>query len=53
MMAFYYPEKIHVLDEHWVYAEFDDGHIGGHGVFAYKVEPDSSLSFRVVYSEID
>ena len=52
-MGFCVPENVHVLDERWVYADFEDGHIGGHGIFAYKVQPDSSLSFSVVYSELD
>jgi hypothetical protein len=52
-MAFYYPWKIHVLDDGWIYAVFDDGHIQGRGIFSYEVQPDSSLMFHAVYTVVD
>lgn len=51
-MGFYSPTYIHILDGSWIFADFDDGHIMGRGVFSYAVQPDSSLTFRVVHSEI-
>ena len=47
-MGFYYPDRIHVLSPSWVYAEFDDGHISGRGVFAYSVQADTSFLWTVV-----
>jgi hypothetical protein len=52
-MAFYYPDAIHVLDSKWVFAQFDDGHIGGRGIFAFTVRPDSSIAWKVVFAELD
>ena len=37
-MGFYSEDEIRVLDEHWVYAEFDDGHVGGAMLLAYDVK---------------
>jgi hypothetical protein len=50
-MAFYDPESIHVLDSKWVFALFDDGHVGGRGIFAFTVLPDSSIAWKVVITE--
>ena len=49
----FFPESVHILDQRWVYAYFEDGHVSGHGIFRYTVQPDSSLAFTVVYSELD
>ena len=37
-MGFYREDDIRILDEHWVYAEFEDGHIGGAALLAYRVK---------------
>jgi hypothetical protein len=37
-MGFYSEDGIRILDGHWVYAEFDDGHIGGAALLAYRVK---------------
>ena len=47
-MDFYDSTAIHVLDDHWVYATFDDGHIGGGGIFEYKIEPRGKIRWKVV-----
>jgi len=52
-MGFYSAREIHILDDSWVYAQFDDGHVQGRGIFRYTVQADSSLAFVVVYSEVD
>jgi hypothetical protein len=52
-MGFYSAQGIHVLDESWVFAKFEDGHIQGRGLFRYAIQADSSLTFEVVYSEVD
>ena len=36
-MRFDGNDGIRILDEHWVYAEFGDGHIGGATLLAYEV----------------
>jgi hypothetical protein len=52
-LGFYDPEGIHVLDSRWVYARFDDGHIGGSGVFEFAIQPDGSLVWKVVSARMD
>lgn len=47
-MGFYHPDRIHVLNPNWVYAEFDDGHVCGHGVFAYAILADTSFAWTLV-----
>jgi hypothetical protein len=41
------PSRVFVLNDRWVYAEFEDGHIGGGGLFQYTVK-DGRLSWSVV-----
>jgi hypothetical protein len=51
-MGFYDPDGIHVLSSSWVYAQFEDGHVGGEGVFEFTVQPDGSLTWKVVSSRL-
>ena len=44
-MGFYDPNGIRVLSKRWVYARFEDGHVGGSGVFEFAVQPGGSLSW--------
>ena len=41
------------LSRQWVYAEFEDGHIGGRCVLSYEVGPGGSLSWRVLSAALD
>jgi hypothetical protein len=36
-MGFYMPEAIHVLNEHWVMAYFEDGHVAGALFLKYDI----------------
>ena len=51
-MAFGFPEKIHVLTEHYVLAYFEDGHIGGWMVLEYSVARGGKISWRVIDSHL-
>jgi len=51
-MAFGFPEKIHVLTEHYVLAYFEDGHIGGWMVLEYSVAKGGKISWQVVDSHL-
>lgn len=51
-MAFGFPEKIHILTEHYVLAYFEDGHIGGWMVLEYSVAKGGKISWRVVDSRL-
>lgn len=37
-MGFYRPEGIRILNDRWVCADFEDGHIGGSMLLEYRVE---------------
>lgn len=37
-MGFYDPGRIWILNGRWVYADFEDGHIGGTVLMEYRVE---------------
>ena len=41
------------LSRQWVYAEFEDGHIGGRCVLSYEVGADGGLSWRVLSAALD
>ena len=47
-IAFNSPDKINILNEKWVMAYFDDGHIDGVAIFEYKVESNGEISWRVI-----
>ena len=46
-MGFYSPTDIHVLDGRWVFARFDDGHVGGDMLLEYTVK-DGRITWRRV-----
>lgn len=47
-MGFYDTTSIFVLNDRWVYAEFEDGHVGGSGIFEFHVEPGGKIQWKVV-----
>ena len=47
-MRFGSPEHIHVLNDRWVYAYFEDGHILGWGLFRYTVVDSDSVAWEVL-----
>jgi len=44
-MQFY---KIQLINDIWVYAEYEDGHISGSTIFQYTFNTDGSLQFKPV-----
>ncbi|HET9887209.1 MAG TPA: DUF4829 domain-containing protein, partial [bacterium] len=52
-MGFYDPDGIRVLSSRWVYARFEDGHVGGSGIFEFKVDPGGTLTWSVVSSAME
>ncbi len=42
--------KIHILSPRWVFAAFDDGHIGGDMLLEYRIIEGPDISWRVVAS---
>lgn len=51
-MGFYDAKRIRVLSDEWVYAPFDDGHIGGEALLSYKVSPQGTIKWTVVTSRL-
>ncbi|NBI28101.1 hypothetical protein [Chengkuizengella marina] len=39
-----------VLNDKWVYATYEDGHISGAGIFEYKVDQDNKIKWELVDS---
>ena len=44
---------IFILNDKWVYATFEDGHIGGSAVFEYAVGPGQAISWELVLSKLN
>lgn len=51
--AFYDKSGISVLNERWVIAKFDDGHINGEMVLEYKIMQDRSIKWKKIVSYIE
>jgi len=52
-MNFYQKDDIHILTSKWVFASFDDGHIGGYMLLEYTVSNAGKISWRVIDSYLD
>lgn len=42
------PENSYLLNDQWIYASFDDGHIDGHGLLKFKIREDKSIRWELV-----
>jgi hypothetical protein len=51
-MGFYDPGGIQVLDERWVYARFEDGHIGGTLLLEYAVD-GGRIHWKRLHASLD
>ena len=51
-MGFYSADDIRVLNDGWVYAPFDDGHITGDAIFGYSVAQGGRVTWHVVASRL-
>lgn len=47
-MGFYETERIIVLNEKWVYAPFEDGHIGGYALLGYEIDEKGNIVWEIV-----
>jgi hypothetical protein len=52
-MGFYSNEDIHVLTSRWILASFEDGHIGGHMLLEYRVDPGGEIRWKVLSAYLD
>jgi hypothetical protein len=48
IMGFYDENSIHVLNYKWIYAHFEDGHIGGEILLEYKILEDGKINWKVI-----
>jgi hypothetical protein len=47
-MGFYDSTQIHVLNDRWVYAYFEDGHVSGYGLFEYSIGDSGQIEWKRV-----
>jgi hypothetical protein len=52
-MGFYSQKDIHILSSRWVLAAFEDGHIGGHMLLEYRLDPGGKIRWRVLSAYLD
>lgn len=50
-MGFYDENRIHILNYKWVYAHFEDGHIGGEMLLEYGLSEDGKINWKVIASD--
>jgi hypothetical protein len=52
-MGFYFYDGIHILNNRWVLAYFEDGHLAGSMVLRYQVDGNGGIKWEVVDEYID
>jgi len=52
-MGFYDTDRTRVLSDRWVYAPFEDGHIGGEAILEYSVAAGGAISWKLVKARLD
>lgn len=45
--------NIYLLNDNWVYARFEDGHIQGYGLYEFGIDEDLSISWKVIKAILD
>jgi hypothetical protein len=52
-MGFYARENITVLNDRWVFARFEDGHVQGAMLLEYRVTPTGELAWEILAAELE
>jgi hypothetical protein len=52
-MGFYSKKAIHILSSRWILAAFEDGHISGHMLLEYRVDPGGKIRWRALAAYLD
>jgi hypothetical protein len=47
-MGFYFPDGIHILNHRWVFAYYEDGHVGGAVLLRYNISDGGDISWEVI-----
>lgn len=51
-MRIFAQDHIRILNDSWVYAEFEDGHIQGAGLFQYSHNQDGRVTWKLIESRV-
>jgi hypothetical protein len=51
-MGFYRDYDIALLDGRWVFARFEDGHIGGSCLLEYELSPDTTIKWTLIKARL-
>ncbi|MGK7395609.1 MAG: hypothetical protein ACNS62_13610 [Candidatus Cyclobacteriaceae bacterium M3_2C_046] len=52
-MKFYSKENIHVLNDEWVYAYFEDGHNAGQILLTYQIDSQGNINWEILKTSIN
>ena len=52
-MGFYTRENITVLNDRWVFARFEDGHVQGSMLLEYRITPEGELEWTLLAAKLD
>jgi hypothetical protein len=47
-MGFYFPDGIHILNHRWVFAYYEDGHVGGAVLLRYDIDYKGRINWEVI-----
>ena len=53
VMGFYDTTAFCLLDDRWVFARFDDGHVAGAGLFEFRVLPGGRIDWKRIAARLD
>lgn len=45
--------KVYLVNHHWAYGLFEDGHILGSGIFEYSIDDEGNISWECIASYMD
>ncbi len=52
-MGFYSVDDIHLINDRWMLAWFEDGHIGGYVLLEFKIKEDNEIAWQVLGSYLE
>jgi hypothetical protein len=52
-MGFYDREDIHLLNDKWILAAFEDGHIGGYMLLEFQIRDKDDIDWQVMSSYLE
>ncbi len=52
-MGFYDRDNIYLLNDQWVLASFEDGHIGGYMLLEFEIDEEQDIDWQVLSSYLE